>query len=469
MQSLGEWILAAGPNGMFAYGVLNRLLIPTGLHHILQNLLQFVIGAATIGGKVYTGEVPRFFAGDPNAGYIMAGWYIVMMFSIPAACLAITHEAKPSERRRVGGLMGTAALTSLMLGITEPAEFAFMFAAPVLFGVHAVLTGLALWVSRLLAVRHWGFALPLYIANLKLSQNALLLLPVGVAFALVYYFLFRFLIHRFDLPTPGRRDFAVDSAATAAAAGGGSVTAAAPTAAVSAPERTMAGRARGYLAALGGVGNVRTIEACMTRLRVQLKNPASADTAAMTALGASGVTRPGHDLLQVVVGTDAELIKTEIAALLHVVVVQAPLSGRVVPLSELPDAVFAGGMVGPGIAIDPTDGRLVAPVDGEILQVHGAKHAVVMAGPGGLELLLHMGLDTVELDGVGFSVHCQAGERVAAGQLLAEFDPEAVRAAGKSTLSPIIILNQDSVTALAPTAAPAVRAGSDALLTVTMK
>ncbi len=196
-------VLAAGAFGLFAYGVLNRLLIVTGLHHILNNIAWFLLGDY----HGVTGDLKRFFAGDPSAGAFMAGFFPVMMFGLPAACLAMYHTARPERRRAVGGLLVSMALTSFLTGVTEPIEFTFMFLAPALYAVHAVLTGLAMVIMNLLGVKlGFGFSAGLfdYVLNFKQATRPLWLLPVGAAYFALYYFLFRFVIVRFDLKTPGR-------------------------------------------------------------------------------------------------------------------------------------------------------------------------------------------------------------------------------------------------------------------------
>lgn len=209
MNSAGNWLLGAGAVGVALYGFLNRLLIPIGLHHILNNLIWLVFGTfQTPGGPVH-GELKRFIAGDPNAGFFMAGFYPIMMFGLPAACLAMYHEAKPSQKKLAGGILFSSALASLITGITEPIEFTFMFLAPALYGVHALLTGSALAVCWILGVRH-GFSFSAgaidYLLFWKLADKPALIVPLGLAYGLIYYLLFRIIIRKFDLPTPGRTE-----------------------------------------------------------------------------------------------------------------------------------------------------------------------------------------------------------------------------------------------------------------------
>ena len=293
IDTLSRWVLGAGSIGLFLYGALNRLLIVTGLHHIINNIAWFILG--DFGGA--TGDLKRFFAGDPSAGAFMAGFFPVMMFGLPAACLAMYHSALPARRKAVGGMLLSLALTSFLTGVTEPIEFTFMFLAPLLYAVHAVLTGLSMALMDWLGVRlGFGFSAGLfdYVLNYGLSTRPLWLLPVGAGYFAIYYAAFRFCIQRFDLKTPGRE----------AEAG------------VVAPAAVTGDRAQGFVAALGGAGNVRTVDACTTRLRLSLADAAKADEAKLKALGARGVVRPGGDALQVVLGPIADQLAGEIRAAL---------------------------------------------------------------------------------------------------------------------------------------------------------
>ncbi len=291
MDTLSRAVLAAGPWGLFGYGVLNRILIVTGLHHVINSLAWFVLG--TYHG--HTGDLNRFFAGDPTAGEFMAGFFPVMMFGLPAACLAMYRTALPDRRRAVAGLLASIALTSFLTGVTEPVEFSFMFLAPALYAVHALLTGFSFIVMNALHVRlGFGFSAGLfdYVLNYKFASRPLLLLPVGALYFGLYYGVFRFAIVKFDLKTPGR-----ESAETP-------VTAAVPA--------TAAEGARAYIAALGGAGNLEAVNACTTRLRLTVKAQDVVDVEALKRLGARGVVRPSATALQVVVGPIADRVAGEI-------------------------------------------------------------------------------------------------------------------------------------------------------------
>ena len=305
IDAVGAWVVASGPVGAFTFGVLNRLLIPTGLHHILNNLAWFVVGSFEGAKGVVTGDLNRYFAGDKTAGVFMAGFYPVMMFGLPAACLAIYRTARPESRKAVGGVMFSAALTAFLTGITEPIEFAFMFLAPPLYALHAGLTGVSLALLDVLGVKH-GFSFSAgaidYALNYGLSTKGWMILPVGLAYAAVYYGLFAFCIRRFNLATPGRE-------APAPASDG-----AAPAPASDAPDEA-GGLAAQLLRALGGRQNLVEIDACITRLRLVMVRRDLVKDEDLKALGAKGVVRPGVDSLQVILGPIAESIAQEMRAL----------------------------------------------------------------------------------------------------------------------------------------------------------
>ena len=293
IDAIGQWLLATGAIGLFVYGTLNRLLLVTGLHHILNNLVWFVFGSyTTAAGVVVQGDLNRYFAGDPTAGSFMAGFFPIMMFGLPAATLAMMRAARPENRKSAGSVLLSTGLTSGLTGVTEPAEFSFMFHAPLLYLAHALLTGASMALMYLLGVR-LGFAFSAgafdFALSSSLGANAWLLFPVGAATFVVYYALFAVAIRRFDLPTPGREREAV----TAAAAPAGD-------------------RASAYVAALGGADNLVTVDACATRLRLTVRASDRVDDAALRALGAHGVVRPAAGSVQVVVGPIADQVADSI-------------------------------------------------------------------------------------------------------------------------------------------------------------
>jgi PTS system N-acetylglucosamine-specific IIC component len=294
MDGLSHAVLGAGAFGLFAYGVLNRLLIVTGLHHIINNLAWFIVGDY----HGTTGDLKRFFAGDPSAGKFMSGFFPVMMFGLPAACLAMYRAALPSRRKAVGGLLLSMALTAFLTGVTEPIEFSFMFLAPALYAIHAILTGVAMVVMNALNIKlGFGFSAGLfdYVLNWNKATHPLWLLPVGLVYFGLYYGLFRFAIRAFDLKTLGREEDDTEIIDSAAAE---------------------TDRGRAYAAALGGSANISTVDACTTRLRLIVADGTAVDDKALKALGARGIVRPSANALQVVLGPIADQVAGEIRAAL---------------------------------------------------------------------------------------------------------------------------------------------------------
>jgi PTS system N-acetylglucosamine-specific IIC component len=320
-------LVASGSFGLFGFGVLNRLLLVTGLHHILNNVAWFVLG--DFGGT--TGDLRRFFAGDPHAGAFMTGFFPVMMFGLPAACLAMYRSALPEQRQAVGGMLFSLALTSFLTGVTEPIEFSFMFLAPVLYAIHAVLTGVSMVVMDLLGVRlGFGFSAGLfdYVLNFGRATRPLMLVPVGIAYFAIYYTVFRFFITRFNLATPGRQPGDMAKAASAPQEG--------------AAEETSRGAA--YLHALGGSQNLETIGACTTRLRLVVRDQQAVDDAALRSLGAVAVLRPSTKAVQVIIGPMADQISEEI----RIAAERAPATDvRTVVASPADDDADAPGKVQP--------------------------------------------------------------------------------------------------------------------------
>jgi PTS system N-acetylglucosamine-specific IIC component len=294
MDQLSYAVAESGKAGLFVYGVLNRFLIATGLHHILNNVAWFIIG--DFNGA--TGDLKRFFAGDPSAGAFMSGFFPVMMFGLPAACLAMYHTALPERKKETAGLLLSMALTSFLTGVTEPIEFTFMFLAPLLFALHAILTGTAMVVMDLLQTRlGFGFSAGLfdYLLNYKLAENPLMLIPVGAAYFALYYGLFRFFIQRFNILTPGR-DVLVQNTPSVSAA------------------KDDASTAIAFIRALGGPDNLQSVDACTTRLRLQVASLAAVNEPELKSLGAIGIVSLGQHGLQVVLGPVADQVAGEIRA-----------------------------------------------------------------------------------------------------------------------------------------------------------
>ncbi|EJW17476.1 glucose PTS transporter subunit IIA [Paenibacillus alvei] len=451
---LGQELLAMGGFGVFLYGVMHRVLVAFGLHHLLNNVYWFQIGTFTNSeGMSFTGDLPRFFAGDPSAGIYMAGMYPIMMFALPAVALAIVHESREDLRPKVRKTYFTAACVSLLTGITEPIEFAFLFAAPYLFVVHALLTGAAMWLTAEIGVRH-GFSFSAgaidYVVNFHQSTKGLWIIPIGIAFGFIYYVVFRYAIQRFQIPTPGR----VDGSLLDDMAG------------------DLLPRVPLIIRALGGKDNIIDLQACITRLRLRVKNDKLVDRHALRVLGAAGVIRLGGGHIQVVFGTYSELIKDEMAKRLqrdpNQIWLVAPVHGRMIPIEEVPDKIFAQKLVGQGVAFYPDKGELVSPVRGHIRHIYPTMHAIGIETPEGLEVLLHIGIETSSLNGAGFQAVVQEGDEVKPGQLLIKFDLPEVKKRCKSLATPMVITNSDAVASWSIAPFAPVRKGQTSVMSVIM-
>ncbi|MGJ3223652.1 N-acetylglucosamine-specific PTS transporter subunit IIBC [Geobacillus thermoleovorans] len=292
INAVGHWIVGAGAVGVGIFGFLNRLLIPVGLHHVLNSFVWFVFGEYN--GK--TGDLSRFFAGDPDAGIFMAGFFPIMMFGLPAAALAMIAAAKKERRKAVAGALLGVALTSFLTGITEPIEFLFMFLSPLLYVVHAVLTGLSLAVATMLDIHH-GFTFSAgaidFFLNYGIAKKPYLLIVQGLVYAVVYFVVFYFLITKLDLKTPGREEEVEGEFTDSGAAQSG------------VQYEDLAAK---YIEALGGKDNLAQIDNCVTRLRLKVKDMSKVNEAELKRLGAKGVLRLNQTDLQVVVGTDVEFL-----------------------------------------------------------------------------------------------------------------------------------------------------------------
>ncbi len=449
---------------VFLFGFIKRLLIPFGLHHIFHAPFWFEFGSwKNAAGEIIHGDQRIFIeqireGAHLTAGKFMQGEFPVMMFGLPAAALAIYHTAKPENKKVVAGLMGSAALTSFLTGITEPLEFSFLFVAPLLFFIHAVLDGLSFLTLYLLDV-HLGYTFSggfidyVLLGVLPNKTQWWLVIPVGLVCAVIYYFVFRFLIVKLKYKTPGRED-KQSQAVTA-----------------SATELPYA-----VLEAMGGKANIKHLDACITRLRVEVNDKSKVDVPGLKDLGASGVLEVGNNM-QAIFGPKSDQIKHEMQQIMNGQVVEnpttmeddkdetvvvaedksatselshivhAPLTGEVTPLSEVPDQVFSEKMMGDGIAIKPSQGEVRAPFNGKIQMIFPTKHAIGLVSDSGLELLIHIGLDTVKLNGEGFTLHVEEGQEVKQGDLLINFDLDYIRNHAKSDITPIIV-TQGNITNL---------------------
>ncbi|UXV47748.1 glucose-specific PTS transporter subunit IIBC [Staphylococcus aureus] len=449
---------------VFLFGFIKRLLIPFGLHHIFHAPFWFEFGSwKNAAGEIIHGDQRIFIeqireGAHLTAGKFMQGEFPVMMFGLPAAALAIYHSAKPENKKVVAGLMGSAALTSFLTGITEPLEFSFLFVAPLLFFIHAVLDGLSFLTLYLLDV-HLGYTFSggfidyVLLGVLPNKTQWWLVIPVGLVYAVIYYFVFRFLIVKLKYKTPGRED-KQSQAVTA-----------------SATELPYA-----VLEAMGGKANIKHLDACITRLRVEVNDKSKVDVPGLKDLGASGVLEVGNNM-QAIFGPKSDQIKHEMQQIMNGQVVEnpttmeddkddtvvvaevksatselshivhAPLTGEVTPLSEVPDQVFSEKMMGDGIAIKPSQGEVRAPFNGKVQMIFPTKHAIGLVSDSGLELLIHIGLDTVKLNGEGFTLHVEEGQEVKQGDLLISFDLDYIRKHAKSDITPIIV-TQGNITNL---------------------
>ncbi|MCH4826691.1 N-acetylglucosamine-specific PTS transporter subunit IIBC [Planococcus halocryophilus] len=455
IDSAGEWILNAGMFGVGAYGFLNRLLIPTGLHHVINTVVWFDFGTFTdASGEVVRGEINRFLKGDPTAGPFLSGFFPIMMFGLPAACLAMYAAAKKERKAVVGGMLFSIGFTSFLTGITEPIEFTFMFLSPLLYVIHALLTGVSMMVSYALDIHHgFGFSAGAidYVLNYGLATNPLLLLVVGLGIGIIYFVIFYFLIIKLDLKTPGREDEDEDGAENA---GSGN--------------KAVDVRAFHTIEGLGGVDNVVAVDYCTTRLRMTVKDSDRVNEKELKRHGAMGVMKINKTNVQVVIGTAVEFLadamkprlangnpapsdlsvieeeKTNEAAAVQAIAAkdfEMPIQGDIIPLSEVPDEVFATGMMGQGFAIMPTGNTLYSPVDGRVVSVFPTKHAIGIQTDTGVDLLIHVGLDTVKLKGQGFETLVEQDTFVQRGDALLKLDLEFLKANAPSIATPVIFTN----------------------------
>lgn len=419
-----------GGFGLFLYGILYRVLTAFGLHHILNNVYWFQLGTyETSNGVMVQGDLPRFFAGDPTAGDFMAGLFPIMMFALPAIAFAIIQEAREDLKPKVKKTFMRSALVCFLTGVSEQIEFAFLFASPYLYVLHALMAGFAMVLTYIFNVHH-GFSYSAgfidFVINYHLSQNAWILIPIGIAYGLIYYFLFRWAIRRFGIPTPGREE------GSALEGWAGNIPYQAPL----------------ILDALGGKDNIVQVESCMTRLRLTVYNDRQIDTNALKLLGSAGIIKLGGGNVQVVFGTYSELIREEINKLMQRdlprVLFSAPVQGRMLPIEEVPDDIFAAKLVGSGVAFIPEKGELVSPVFGTVMHIYPTMHAIGISTPEGLEVLIHIGIDTSQLKGP-FTAVVSEGDTVEPGQLLVRFDLAYLKSHAASLATPMVITNPDKV------------------------
>ena len=500
IAALGALVLASGYAGTFIYGLLERALIPFGLHHVFyMPFWQTAVGGtAIIDGVTVTGAQNIFFAElasksttvfSVSATRFMAGKFPFMMFGLPGAALAMYHCAKPEKKKAAGGLLLSAALTAFLTGITEPLEFTFIFVALPMYAVHCVLAGLSFMLMHILNVgvgmTFSGGLIDLVLFG-AMQGNAkthwIWVVVVGAVYFVLYYLIFRFMISKFDYKTPGRDDAEEVKLYTRADVNARSAASGSTAPAGDDPVSAL------IVEGLGGTDNLSDVDCCATRLRCTVKDAALVRQDVLKASGASGVICKGNGV-QVVYGPKVAVIKAKLedylenapktpaaaaapapaaapaapAAAAKDTVLAACLTGTVVPLAEVKDEAFASGALGDGIAIEPAVGELVAPADGEISSTFDTHHAVGMTTVDGAELLMHIGIDTVKLGGKYFTYLVNEGDKVRKGQPLIRFDIEAIKAEGYPVTTPLIVCNTDEYAAVTPKASGTVKQG-DALL-----
>ncbi|WP_010630525.1 glucose PTS transporter subunit IIA [Sporolactobacillus vineae] len=461
LNSINSWIVSAGAVGAAVFGFANRMLIPTGLHHVLNTYLWFGFGKY----HGVTGDINRFFAGDPTAGTYQVGFFPIMMFGLPGAALAMVLTAKKEKRKETFGMMLSVALTAFLTGITEPIEFSFMFLAYPLYVVHALLAGISGLITNLLGIK-LGFSFSAgaidFALNFTHGTRAWELIPIGIVFFFVYFGIFYWAIKKFDIKTPGREDDDAIAFAGAGIISDQGFDEEAQTQSQSKDKyQVMADR---FFRAIGGNDNLEVIDYCTTRLRLTVKDTESVNEKAIKAAGARGVVKLNQKNLQIIIGTDVEFVADALkfiadpvhaaaaaptaanapdsgAALPGTEKIYAPADGKTLPLKEVPDPVFSQGMMGKGIAIRPENGVFVAPVGGELIQLGKTKHAFGIRTPLGEEILVHIGLDTVNLKGEGFAAFAKEGDQVAAGQKIIEADLKTIREKAKSDLTMVVVTN----------------------------
>ena len=501
IAQLGNLVYRTGYAGTLIYGIIERALIPFGLHHVFyMPFWQTELGGSMIiDGVTVQGAQNIFFAQlasnsteqfAVSATRFMSGKFPFMIFGLPAAAFAIYKTARPEKRKLVGGLLLSAALTSMLTGITEPLEFTFLFVAPLMYAVHCVLAGLSYMLMHILNV---GVGMTFSGGIIDLTLFGILqgnakthwfrIVLVGLVYAVIYYFVFYFLIKKFDYKTPGResdeeetRLYTRRDVNARKAAGAGK----------SAFDETSAR----ILLGLGGKENISDIDCCATRLRVTVRESGKVDQALLRASGASGVIQKGNGV-QIVYGPQVSVVRSRLDSFLQTdaadhldraslggenlqteksnTAQRAPtelvahLTGTVVALESVSDEVFAGKVLGDGIAIDPTEGTLLSPCDGRVESIAETGHAINLLSASGAEILLHVGIDTVKLGDKYFTVLVKDGQEIRTGDQLISFDPNAIREAGYSAVTPMIVCNTDDYASVKSLASGAVSAGETVL------
>ena len=506
---LGNLVISSGYAGTFIYGLIERALIPFGLHHVFyMPFWQTAVGgSAVIDGVTVQGAQNIFFAElasksttefSVDATRFMTGKFVFMIFGLPGAALAMYRTARPQKRKVVAGLLLSAALTSLLTGITEPLEFTFLFIAPVMYAVHCVYAGLAYMLMHILDVcvgmTFSGGLIDLTLFGIMQGNDKthwLWIVAVGAVYFVLYYFTFSIMIRKMDLKTPGRESD-TEEPKLYNRADFKEKTGVGPDGTPAPGHDTVSAV---ILRGLGGKANVTDVDCCATRLRITVADPAKVSDGLLKQSGASGVVHKGNGI-QVIYGPQVAVIKSHLVDFMETPAADAPvdlpaaapapapaekpaekpaapakqpqrlgahLAGTVVPMEQVQDEAFASCVLGEGVAIEPTEGKLYAPADALVDNLFDTHHAIGLVTGSGVELLLHIGIDTVKLGGQHFTAHVKTGQKVKKGDLLISFDLEAIKAAGYLCTTPMIVCNTDDYAAVKTLAAGTVVPGQDLL------
>ena len=468
IYALGGLVTGSGYLGTLIFGVVKRALIPFGLHHVFyMPFWQTAVGGtADVAGHMVQGGQNIFFAQLADSAHIshfsadatryFSGEFIFMIFGLPGAALAMYRTAKPEKKKQVGGLLFSAALTSMLTGITEPIEFSFLFVAPILFAVQVVLAGAAYMIAHILNIAvgltFSGGFLDLFLFGILQGNDKtswLRIIPVGIIYFILYYVIFSFLIKKLNLKTPGREDDTQEVKLYTKADVNAKRSAKGDDGNISSEDTLSEMITRG----LGGKNNIDSVDCCATRLRCTVASADLVDDVLLKSTGASGVIHKGNGV-QIIYGPNVTVIKSNLEEYLETapdiiytndnemrsesddamqsqeiegsvaktVIVSSPITGVAADLSTAPDEAFADRMMGDGAVVTPTDAIVKAPEDGEVAFVFDTKHAIGFTTDSGLSLLIHVGIDTVKLDGKGFEVLATQGQTVKAGDPLVKVD-----------------------------------------------
>lgn len=484
IYALGGLVTGSGYLGTLIFGVVKRALIPFGLHHVFyMPFWQTAVGGtADVAGHMIQGGQNIFFAQLADSAHIshfsadatryFSGEFIFMIFGLPGAALAMYRTAKPEKKKQVGGLLFSAALTSMLTGITEPIEFSFLFVAPILFAVQVVLAGAAYMIAHILNIAvgltFSGGFLDLFLFGILQGNDKtswLRIIPVGIIYFILYYVIFTFLIKKLNLKTPGREDDTQEVKLYTKADVNAKRSAKGDDGNISSGDALSAMITRG----LGGKNNIESVDCCATRLRCTVASADLVDDVLLKSTGASGVIHKGNGV-QIIYGPNVTVIKSNLEEYLETapdiiytndnemrsesddatqsqeikgnvvktVIVSSPITGVAADLSTAPDEAFADRMMGDGAVVTPTDAIVKAPEDGEVAFVFDTKHAIGFTTDSGLSLLIHVGIDTVKLDGKGFEVFVENGQQVKNGDPLMKLDIDYLQEHAPSIVSPVL-------------------------------